>query len=127
MRTGILIIMVVFLSGIAQAQEGAVSEESSPSGDRPAPAQTGNMQWTVLDSPGEDGRSTVVRERATLGEAEAGAEASAVAAQEAMDAEIPMWGGTRQRKEGLFAYIGEVYHHKGQVAYIRGTYKRLNE
>lgn len=48
-------------------------------------------------------------------------------ANEAMEEEIPMWGGTRQRKEGLFAYIGEVYHHKGQVAYIRGTYKRLNE
>ena len=44
-----------------------------------------------------------------------------------LEAEIPMWGGTRQRKIGLFAYIGEVYHHKGQVAYIKGTYKRLNE
>ena len=44
-----------------------------------------------------------------------------------LEAEIPMWGGTRQRKIGLFAYIGEVYHHKGQVAYIRGTFKRLNE
>lgn len=44
-----------------------------------------------------------------------------------LEAEIPMWGGTRQRKTGLFAYIGEVIHHKGQVAYIRGTYKRLNE
>jgi hypothetical protein len=46
---------------------------------------------------------------------------------EDLEAEIPMWGGKRQRKIGLFAYIGEVYHHKGQVAYIRGTYKRLNE
>jgi uncharacterized damage-inducible protein DinB len=44
-----------------------------------------------------------------------------------LEAEIPMWGGTRQRKIGLFAYIGEVYHHKGQAAYIRGTFKRLNE
>jgi hypothetical protein len=44
-----------------------------------------------------------------------------------LEAEIPLWGGTRQRKIGLFAYIGEVYHHKGQVTYIRGTYKRLNE
>lgn len=44
-----------------------------------------------------------------------------------LETEIPMWGGTRQRKIGLFAYIGEVYHHKGQAAYIRGTYKRLNE
>jgi uncharacterized damage-inducible protein DinB len=46
---------------------------------------------------------------------------------EDLEAEIPMWGGKRQRKIGLFAYIGEVYHHKGQAAYIRGTYKRLNE
>ena len=44
-----------------------------------------------------------------------------------LEAEIPMWGGKRQRKIGLFAYIGEVYHHKGQLTYIRGTYKRLNE
>lgn len=44
---------------------------------------------------------------------------------EAMDEEIPLWGGTRLLKEGLFAYIGEVFHHKGQVAYVRGTYKRL--
>ena len=46
---------------------------------------------------------------------------------EAMEEEIPLWGGTKLRKEGLFAYIGEVYHHKGQVTYIRGTHKRLNE
>ena len=46
---------------------------------------------------------------------------------EAMDEEIPLWGGTRLRKEGLFAYIGEIYHHRGQLTYIRGTYKRLNE
>ncbi len=46
---------------------------------------------------------------------------------DALEEEIPLWGGKRIRKEGLFAYIGEVYHHKGQVAYIRGTYRRLNE
>lgn len=46
---------------------------------------------------------------------------------EDLDAEIPMWGGQRQRKIGLFAYIGEVIHHKGQLTYVRGTYKRLNE
>jgi uncharacterized damage-inducible protein DinB len=46
---------------------------------------------------------------------------------ESLEEEIPMWGGKRQRKIGLFAYIGEVIHHKGQLAYIRGTYKRLNE
>ena len=46
---------------------------------------------------------------------------------EAMDEEIPLWGGKKLRKEGLFAYIGEIYHHRGQITYIRGTYKRLNE
>jgi hypothetical protein len=46
---------------------------------------------------------------------------------EQLDEEIPLWGGTRLRKIGLFAYIGELYHHKGQIAYIKGTYKRLNK
>ncbi len=46
---------------------------------------------------------------------------------EDLEEEIPLWGGTRKRKIGLFAYIGEVYHHKGQLTYVRGTYKRLNE
>ena len=46
---------------------------------------------------------------------------------EDLEKEIPMWGGMRQRKIGLFAYIGEVIHHKGQLTYVRGTYKRLNE
>ncbi len=43
-----------------------------------------------------------------------------------LEEEIPLWGGTKKRKVGLFAYIGEIIHHKGQIAYIRGTYKRLN-
>lgn len=42
-----------------------------------------------------------------------------------LEEEIPLWGGTKKRKIGLFAYIGEVVHHKGQIAYIRGTVKRL--
>jgi uncharacterized damage-inducible protein DinB len=47
---------------------------------------------------------------------------------EAFDEEITYWRNrTDVRKNPLFAYIGEVYHHKGQVAYIRGTYKRLKE
>ena len=46
---------------------------------------------------------------------------------DALEADIPLWGGTRQRKTGLFAYIGEVFHHRGQAAYVRGTYKRLHE
>ncbi|MCK4438059.1 DinB family protein [Candidatus Bathyarchaeota archaeon] len=46
---------------------------------------------------------------------------------EDLEIEIPLTGGTRQRKIGLFAYIGEVFHHRGQAAYVRGTYKRLHE
>lgn len=44
-----------------------------------------------------------------------------------LEAKIPLWGGTQQRKTGVFAYIGEVFHHRGQAAYVRGTYKRLHE
>jgi uncharacterized damage-inducible protein DinB len=42
-----------------------------------------------------------------------------------LEEEIPLWGGTKKRKVGLFAYIGEIVHHKGQIAHIRGTIKRL--
>ena len=42
-----------------------------------------------------------------------------------LEEEIPLWGGTKKRKIGLFAYIGEIIHHKGQILYIRGTVKRF--
>jgi len=44
-----------------------------------------------------------------------------------LEEEIPFWGGTRKRKIGLFAYLGELVHHRGQIAYLRGTMKRLKE
>jgi hypothetical protein len=47
--------------------------------------------------------------------------------EEQLEEEIPLWGGTRKRKIGLFAYLGEIFHHRGQIAYIRGTIKRLKE
>ena len=47
--------------------------------------------------------------------------------EEQLEEEIPLWGGTRKRKTGLFAYLGEIFHHRGQIAYIRGTIKRLKE
>lgn len=34
------------------------------------------------------------------------------------------WGGTRKLKEGLFAYLAEITHHKGQIAYLRSNYAR---
>jgi hypothetical protein len=44
-----------------------------------------------------------------------------------LEEEIQLWGGTRKRKFGLFAYLGELIHHNGQIAYLRGSYKRLNK
>ena len=46
---------------------------------------------------------------------------------EQLEQEIPLWGGTRKRKIGIFAYIGELIHHRGQIAFIRGTIKRKRE
>ena len=42
-----------------------------------------------------------------------------------LEKETKYWGGTRKQKEGLFAYLAEIAHHKGQIAYIRGTYARI--
>ena len=42
----------------------------------------------------------------------------------ALEEEIPLWGGVHRRKEGLYMLIGELAHHGGQVAYIRGAYGR---
>jgi len=46
---------------------------------------------------------------------------------EQLEEEIPLWGGTKKRKTGIFAYLGELVHHKGQIAYLKGTQKRLKE
>ena len=46
---------------------------------------------------------------------------------EALYEEIPLWGGTRKRDFALFAYLGEIINHKGQVAALRGNIKRRRE
>jgi uncharacterized damage-inducible protein DinB len=46
---------------------------------------------------------------------------------EQLEEVIPMMSGPYPRKIGLFAYIGELFHHRGQIAFIRGTVKRLRE
>ena len=43
-----------------------------------------------------------------------------------LEKETKYWGGMRKQKEGLFAYLAEIAHHKGQIAYIRATYARLH-
>ena len=46
---------------------------------------------------------------------------------EALYEEIPLWGGTRKRDFALYAYIGEIINHKGQIAALRGNIKRRRE
>lgn len=46
---------------------------------------------------------------------------------EQLEEVIPMMSGPYPRRIGLYAYLGEVFHHRGQIAFIRGTIKRLRE
>ena len=41
-----------------------------------------------------------------------------------LEKDTKYWGGVRKLKEGVFAYLAEIAHHKGQIAYLRGTYAR---
>lgn len=41
--------------------------------------------------------------------------------------EVLRRGTTRTRQLGLFIMISEVVHHGGQIAYLRGTIKRIRE
>ena len=45
-----------------------------------------------------------------------------------LDEEIPLWRGRMvKRKNALFTYFGELIHHNGQIAYLKGTMTRLSE
>ena len=45
-----------------------------------------------------------------------------------LEKEIPLWRGRMvKRKTALFTYIGELVHHNGQIAYLKGTMTRLAE
>ncbi len=44
-----------------------------------------------------------------------------------LEAEIPLWGGTRKRQYGLLLYVSEIFHHAGQIAYIRGAIERRKQ
>ena len=47
--------------------------------------------------------------------------------EEQLEEVLPMMSGPYPRKIGLYAYLGEIFHHRGQIAFIRGTVKRLRE
>jgi len=44
-----------------------------------------------------------------------------------LEAEIPLWGGTRTRSFALMAYLSEIIHHGGQIAYLKGAIGRRRE
>ncbi|MDH5460706.1 MAG: DinB family protein [Candidatus Bathyarchaeota archaeon] len=44
-----------------------------------------------------------------------------------LEAEIPLWGGTRKRQYGLLIYLSEIFHHVGQIAYLRGAIGRRRQ
>jgi len=44
-----------------------------------------------------------------------------------LDADIPLWGGTRKRHFALTAYLSEIVHHAGQIAYLKGAISRRRE
>jgi hypothetical protein len=76
-----------------------------------------NYKESVVDSDRlihdiEKGKKMVLSELGELSKAQ-------------LEKETKFWGGTRKQKEGLFAYLSEIAHHKGQIAYIRGTYARI--
>ena len=44
-----------------------------------------------------------------------------------LEAEIHLWGGTKKRQYGLLIYLSEIFHHEGQIAYLRGAVKRRRQ
>lgn len=44
-----------------------------------------------------------------------------------LEAEIPLWGGTKKRQYGLLIYLSEIFHHVGQIAYLRGAIRRRRQ
>jgi hypothetical protein len=41
-----------------------------------------------------------------------------------LETEIPIWGSTRKLQNVLALYLSEIFHHEGQIAYLRGIMKR---
>lgn len=43
---------------------------------------------------------------------------------EELEAESPMWGGKKKRQYGILMYLSEIFHHAGQIAYLKGAIDR---
>lgn len=62
----------------------------------------------------EKGKNNVMRDLKELTPAE-------------LEAEIALWGGKRKRQYGLLIYLSEIFHHVGQIAYLRGSIGRRRQ
>lgn len=46
---------------------------------------------------------------------------------EELEAEIPLWAGTRKRQYGILMLLSEIFHHAGQIAYLKGAIERRRQ
>jgi len=44
-----------------------------------------------------------------------------------LDEKVMIWGSMRPLKEPIFVLLGELLHHNGQIAMLRGINKRVNQ
>lgn len=47
--------------------------------------------------------------------------------EEDLNREIMVWGSMRPRKEAIFALLGELMHHNGQIAMLKGIKRRRDQ
>jgi len=43
---------------------------------------------------------------------------------EELEAQSSMWGGKKKRQHGILMYLSEIFHHAGQIAYLKGAIER---
>ena len=83
-------------------------------GDKPGePDEPDRSLENLLDEIGE-GSEKILEGVAGLSDAD-------------LEETVPLMAGPYSRKTGLYAYLGELFHHRGQIAFIRGSIKRLRE
>ena len=44
-----------------------------------------------------------------------------------LDEMIPLWGKKHRRAEGVNMLVGELIYHAGQIALLRGAYRRTHQ
>jgi uncharacterized damage-inducible protein DinB len=47
--------------------------------------------------------------------------------EEELNKEIMIWGSKRPKKQPIFALLGELLHHNGQIAMLRGIKNRTSQ